>query len=144
MVEKMWKKGIKWVQVRGEPGNTIPRSRPGNSVPDRRDHTVHLRAAMISPSPEEAATQRRGRGEGCLLCLSQEHNPGQSVNIYETLSPPLPQQGRQYVCSLLYFPLFYQRNSKYLVAVTEQSCVNEEPLEAVFPLGISLNFKHMY
>lgn len=58
------------------------RSRQGNSVLDRRDHTVHLRAAMISPSPEEAATQRRGRREECLLSLSQEHNPGQTVKYF--------------------------------------------------------------
>ena len=52
------------------------RSAPGNFIPGRRDHAVRLRAAMVSPTPQEAATPRAGRSGACLLSLSQEHNPG--------------------------------------------------------------------
>ena len=85
------------------------RSGPGNSVLGRRDHSVRPRAAMISPTPEEAATQRGGRREGYLLSLSKEHNPGQTVSISERPLLSLPHKGLQYIYSVLYFPHFYQR-----------------------------------
>lgn len=121
------------------------RSEPGNSVLGRRVDTIQLRAAMVSPTPGEAATQRARRNEGRLLSLSEEHNPGQTVSISETPPLSLAQKGLQYILSVLYFPHFYQRTpSKVPRGLTEHRSAKEEAFEAIFLRGISLHIKNMH
>lgn len=74
-------------------------SEPGNFVLGSRDHSQEG-AAMVSSAPEEAATQRAGRSEGCFLSLSQEHNPGQTISISERPPLFLAQKGLHLLCAL--------------------------------------------
>lgn len=100
---------------------------------------------MVSPTPEEAATERAGRSEGYLLSLLQEHNPGQTVSISER--PPLSLAQKALSTSALcsVFPASARGlQTKYPGGCDRAEVCKEVACEAIFPLGISLHIKNTH